>query len=110
MAQRVKRKLAAILAAAVVGYSRLVGADEAGTIARLKALRKELIEPLIAEYHGRVVKLTRGVSLHAISASQSAEAGSRDRRHGEARRSASAIDPKAGVFSRAGRITRISSH
>jgi TolB-like protein/class 3 adenylate cyclase/tetratricopeptide (TPR) repeat protein len=58
MAQRAERKLAAILAADVVGYSRLVGADEAGTIARLKTLRKEFIEPLIAEYRGRVVKLT----------------------------------------------------
>ena len=41
----------------MVGYSRLVGADEAGTIAPLKALRKEFIEPLIAEYRGRMVKL-----------------------------------------------------
>ena len=57
MAPRTDRKLAAILAADVVGYSRLVGDDEAGTIARLKALRKECIEPLVAEYHGRVVKL-----------------------------------------------------
>ena len=52
-----ERKLTAILAADVVGYSRLVGADEAGTIARLKALRKELIEPLVAEHRGRIVKL-----------------------------------------------------
>ena len=57
MAPRTERKLAAILAADVVGYSRLVGEDEAGTIARLKALRKDFIEPLIAEYHGRIVKL-----------------------------------------------------
>ena len=57
MAPRSDRKLAAILAADVVGYSRLVGDDEAGTIARVKALRKECIEPLVAEYHGRVVKL-----------------------------------------------------
>jgi TolB-like protein/class 3 adenylate cyclase/Tfp pilus assembly protein PilF len=57
MVPRVERKLAAILAADVVGYSRLVGADEAGTIARLKALRKEFIEPLVADYRGRVVKL-----------------------------------------------------
>ena len=57
MAARTDRKLAAILAADVVGYSRLVGNDEAGTIARLKALRQKLIEPLITEYHGRVVKL-----------------------------------------------------
>jgi TolB-like protein/Tfp pilus assembly protein PilF len=52
------RKLAAILAADVVGYSRLMGEDEAGTHARLKALRKDFIEPKIAEYRGRVVKLT----------------------------------------------------
>ncbi|MCE3247096.1 MAG: hypothetical protein K0R41_921, partial [Geminicoccaceae bacterium] len=57
MAPRIERRLAAILAADVVGYSRLVEADESGTIARLKALRKDLIEPLIAEHHGRVVKL-----------------------------------------------------
>jgi hypothetical protein len=57
MAPRTDRKLAAILAADVVGYSRLVGNDEAGTIARVKALRKECLEPLVAEYHGRVVKL-----------------------------------------------------
>jgi TolB-like protein/class 3 adenylate cyclase len=56
-APRIERKLTAILAADVVGYSRLVGADEAGTIARLKALRKELIEPLVAEHRGRIVKL-----------------------------------------------------
>ena len=54
----VERRLAAILAADVVGYSRLMEADEAGTHARLKALRKEFIEPRIAEHRGRVVKLT----------------------------------------------------
>jgi TolB-like protein/class 3 adenylate cyclase/tetratricopeptide (TPR) repeat protein len=58
MAQRVERKLAAILAADVVGYSRLMGEAEAATHARLKSHRKELIEPLIAEHRGRVVKLT----------------------------------------------------
>jgi adenylate cyclase len=52
------RRLAAILAADVVGYSRLMAVDEAGTHARLKALRKDFIEPQIAEHHGRVVKLT----------------------------------------------------
>jgi adenylate cyclase len=54
----VERRLAAILAADVVGYSRLMETDEAGTHARLKALRKELIEPRIAERRGRMVKLT----------------------------------------------------
>ena len=52
------RRLAAILAADVVGYSRLIGADEDGTLARLKALRAELIDPRIAERHGRIVKTT----------------------------------------------------
>ena len=56
--ERVERKLAAILAADVVGYSRLMGQDEAGTLARLKAHRHELIDPKIAEHKGRVVKTT----------------------------------------------------
>jgi adenylate cyclase len=53
----VERKLAAILAADVVGYSRLMAVDEAGTHARLKALRRDFIEPAIAARHGRIVKL-----------------------------------------------------
>ena len=52
------RRLAAILAADVAGYSRLMGADEEGTLERLKALRRELFDPKIAEYHGRLVKTT----------------------------------------------------
>jgi adenylate cyclase len=55
--QRVERKLVAILAADVVGYSRLMGLDEMGTLARLKALRRDLVDPLIVTYHGRIVKL-----------------------------------------------------
>jgi adenylate cyclase len=58
MAPRVERKLAAIVAIDVVGYSRLVGADEMGALARVKAYRTEFVEPLITEHHGRVVKLT----------------------------------------------------
>jgi TolB-like protein len=54
----VQRKLAAILAADVAGYSRLMGVDEEGTLARLKTLRAELIDPAIAEHHGRIVKTT----------------------------------------------------
>jgi TolB-like protein len=53
-----QRKLAAILAADIAGYSRLMGADEEGTLARLKALRAELIDPAIAGHHGRIVKTT----------------------------------------------------
>ena len=52
------RKLAAILAADVVGYSRLAGADEDRTLARLRALRSDLIDPTIAVHQGRVVKRT----------------------------------------------------
>ena len=54
----VQRKLAAILAADVVGYSRLTGADEDRTLARLRALRSDLIDPTIAVHNGRVVKRT----------------------------------------------------
>jgi adenylate cyclase len=53
----IERRLAAILCADVVGYSRLMGEDDAGTLAALKALRKELFAPTVAEHHGRIVKL-----------------------------------------------------
>jgi len=56
--ERVQRRLAAILAADVVGYSRMMGVDEEGTLARLNALRRELLHPKIAEYNGRIVKTT----------------------------------------------------
>jgi adenylate cyclase len=52
------RKLAAILAADVAGYSRMVGLDEGRTIARLQALRREIIDPTIAKHHGRIFKTT----------------------------------------------------
>jgi len=55
---RVERRLAAILAADVAGYSRLIGADEEDTLSRLKVLRGELIDPKIAEHRGRIVKTT----------------------------------------------------
>ncbi len=55
---RVERRLAAILAADIAGYSRLMGADEEGTLARLKACRKALVDPKISEYRGRIVKTT----------------------------------------------------
>ena len=55
---RVERRLAAILAADVAGYSRLIGNDEEGTLAALKSCRRELIDPKIAEYRGRIVKTT----------------------------------------------------
>src|SRR5438876_3635389 len=54
----VERRLAAILAADVVGYSRLIGLDEEGTLERLKAHRRQLVDPKIAEHRGRIVKTT----------------------------------------------------
>ena len=57
------RKLAAILVADVVGYSRLAGADEDRTLARLRGLRSDLIDPAIAAHHGRIVKRTGDGSL-----------------------------------------------
>src|SRR3954447_24087669 len=55
---RVERRLAAILAADVASYSRLIGVDEEGTLAALRTLRRELIDPAIAEHRGRIVKTT----------------------------------------------------
>ncbi len=52
-----ERRLAAILSTDVVGYTRLMEADEAGTLEAIKALRSDLIDPLIAEHRGRIVKL-----------------------------------------------------
>jgi adenylate cyclase len=56
--ERVRRRLAAILAADVVGYSRLMGEDEEGTLAALKTLQRELIDPKVREHCGRLVKTT----------------------------------------------------
>src|SRR5215212_1351523 len=56
MAEKVGRRLAAVFAADMAGYSRLIGLDEEGTIARQQALRRELIDPRVAEHGGRIVK------------------------------------------------------
>jgi class 3 adenylate cyclase len=58
MREPVERRLAAILAADVVAYSRLMGADEEGTLERLKSIRRQLIDPKIREHRGRIVKTT----------------------------------------------------
>ena len=83
---QVKRKLAAILAADIAGYSRLMGADEAGTLARLKEYRRELIDPKNKQYRGRVVKTTGDEILiefpsvvDAISCSLEVQQGMRER-------------------------------
>src|SRR6185369_17193656 len=67
--ERTHRRLAAILSADVVGYSRLMEQDEAGTLATLKARRKGVLEPLVAKYGGRIFKITGdGVLIEFASA------------------------------------------
>ena len=61
------RRLTAILAADVVGYSRLMGEDEVGTLEGLKSCRRELIDPEIKKHHGRVLGQTRFSQLAALS-------------------------------------------
>src|SRR5882724_11669922 len=56
-AERAQRRLAAIMALDVVGYSRLMERDEAGTLAALKARRREVLQPAVAKHHGRIVKV-----------------------------------------------------
>src|SRR3954447_15305802 len=58
MQSTVQRRLAAILAADVVSYGRLMNTDEIGTLAMLKAHRRELVDPAVAAHHGRIVKTT----------------------------------------------------
>ena len=67
--ERIQRRLAAILAADVVGYGRLMEQDEAGTLAALKARRKDVLGPLVAQHHGRIFKVTGdGVLIEFASA------------------------------------------
>src|SRR5919107_1427001 len=56
--QRVERQLVAVVAADIAGYSRLMGADEEGTLTRVKACRRDLIDPGLARHRGRIVKTT----------------------------------------------------
>jgi adenylate cyclase len=56
--ERAERRLAAVLVADVAGYSLLMGSDEEGTLARLKAVRKDLVDPTLAKRRGRIVKTT----------------------------------------------------
>jgi adenylate cyclase len=72
----VERRLAAVLAADVAGYSRLMGTDEEGTLARLKAVRKSLVDPTIASHRGRIVKTTGdGMLVEFASAVDAARCG-----------------------------------
>ena len=84
------RRLAAILAVDVVGYSRLIGADEGGTLRRLKAIRSELVDPTIAKHHGRLVKTTGDGLLIEFSSVVDGLRGASDIQAGMAERNATA--------------------
>src|SRR5580700_11265759 len=77
----VERRLAAILAADVVGYSRLMGVDEVGTLRALKAIRRELADPAIAAHHGRVVKTTGDGTLIEFGGARALSQAFKARRH-----------------------------
>ncbi len=83
-----ERRLAAIFAADVAGYSRLVGADEEGTVARLSSHRRELIEPKIAEHQGRLVKIMGDGVLAEFASPVKAVRCAIDVQHGMAERNA----------------------
>jgi len=93
-----ERKLAAILAADVVAYSRLMGEDEAGTLAALKTHRKELIDPRIAEHRGRIVKTTGDGMLVEFPSVVDAVACAVEIQSAMARRSADVSDQRRMQF------------
>src|SRR6266446_3251124 len=87
--ERVERRLTAVLAADVAGYSRLMGADEEGTLARLKAIRKSLVDPIIAARRGRIVKTTGDGMLVEFSSAVDAVRGAVEVQSGMAEQNAS---------------------
>jgi adenylate cyclase len=89
------RRLTAILAADVAGYSRLMGADEEGTLERLKALRPDLLDPKIAEHHGRIVKTTGDGMLVEFASVVDSAAG--DARAGHECRGGNRIELRIGI-------------
>ncbi len=91
------RRLAAIVSADVAGYSRLMGVDDSGTLAALKAHRRELIDPKIAEYGGRIVKTTGDGLLLEFPSVVDAVRCAVDVQRGMAERAA-AIDPPGGGY------------
>src|ERR1700740_342424 len=85
---RVERRLAAILAADVAGYSRLMGADEEGTLAQLKAHRRALVDPKIKQHRGRIVKTTGDGMLVEFASVVEAVCCAVDVQHGMVKRNA----------------------
>src|SRR5262245_21800934 len=86
--ERAHRRLAAILAADVAGYSRLIGADQEGTLSRLRGHRRDLIDPKISEYRGRIVKTTGDGLLAEFASVVDALRCAIEVQHGMAERSA----------------------
>ena len=87
--ERVERRLAAVLAADIAGYSRLMGADEEGTLAQLKKLRKDLVDPAIAEHRGRIVKTTGDGMLVEFASAVDAARGAAEVQRGMAKQNIS---------------------
>jgi adenylate cyclase len=96
--ERVARRLAAILAADVVGYSRMMGADEEGTLAALKNIRRDLIEPKIAEHEGRIVKTTGDGALVEFGSAVDAVRCALDVQRAAAERNANIPDDRRIAF------------
>jgi len=95
---RVERRLAAILAAGVAGYSRLMGVDEEGTLAALKACRRELIDPKISEHRGRIVKTTGDGALIEFASAVDATRCAMEIQHAMAERNASIPEDRRVEF------------
>lgn len=93
-----QRRLAAVLAADVVGYSRLMGADEVGTLTSLKSHRRELVNPAITEYRGRIVKTTGDGMLLEFASVVDAVAFAVNVQRGMLKRNATIPDDKRIVF------------
>ena len=94
----VERRLAAILAADVAGYSRLMGVDEEGTLAALKAYRRDIIDPKIAEHRGRIVKTTGDGALVEFASAVDAVRCAMDIQHVMAERNASISEDRRIEF------------
>ena len=96
--ERAQRRLAAILAVDVVGYSRLIGTDEEGTLAALKAHRRELTDPKIEQHHGRIVKTTGDGALIEFASVVDAVRYAVDVQRGTAERNVGVSPDKRIVF------------
>jgi TolB-like protein/class 3 adenylate cyclase len=92
--ERVERRLAAVVAADVAGYSRLMSVDEVGTLAALKAYRREVVDPTIAAYHGRIVKTTGDGMLVEFASAVDAVTCAVDVQEKMAERAASGAEPR----------------